>query len=265
MKTFSVLTYNLCLGLKGNTFWDAYNSTYRVFHGRKDPQEILAKVNFEDLFARLKELRPDIVVLNEILDDLTSPQLISFLKGQGFTSVFIGHSGHHKKPICVSTLVATKETAQQLPDALTFPPTTVAGTGGGAVTLEIPALGLCLVGFHLAFKKEYIGHHIAELDAFYERIKDVYPALLFVGDLNRSPEFYKKRSRFGKEMQHAISERTFPSFFPFYKPFSFLSENILIGAVDNIFYRGNLRVRDTKVIKGRSDHKMAYVTFELRE
>ncbi|MBU1151963.1 endonuclease/exonuclease/phosphatase family protein [Patescibacteria group bacterium] len=254
-ETIKLLTYNTCYGLKSNTLISAYNSTYRVVHARKDPEEISQKSDFSEVFDMIKEHSPNIVVLNEIFDDLQTKPVLEELEKMGFKYNFVGNSGHHTKPLIVSTVLASKLPCENTNIHFTFPEG-LPGSGGGAVGVYFKEMDLFLLGFHIACVQKHLVPQLKEIDDFYERIKSKYKNIILTGDFNREYEFYKKRSAALKEFNFVKEKRTFPSFFPIYKPFSFLSPNLVVGQVDNIFYKGDIKVLNSKVLDGkRSDHK----------
>ncbi len=261
-----ILTYNTCYGLKANTVLDAYNATWRVVHTRKDPEEIAAKSDFSEVYEMVQEEDPNIVVLNEIFDDLQTGPVSEELKRLGFENILVGHSGHHTKPLLVSTVVATRLSCEEivLDSHFTFPEG-VPGTGGGAVGAYFEDLDLFLMGFHIAYTQGTLLSQLEEVDAFYEGIRGRYRNIIFTGDFNRDYAFYQKHSSALRDFDYAKGDsRTFPSFFPIYKPFRFLSPDLVMGQVDNVFYRGNMEVVDTKVIHGkRSDHRPIVAEFKI--
>lgn len=125
----------------------------------------------------------------------------------------------------------------------------------GAVLIEFPNLNCALFGVHVAFKNEYIQRHKIELDVLYKNLKEKYTQIIFAGDFNRDATFYNDTS-FGNEMRSTKTERTFPSFFPFYQPLSLFSKDIVSGAIDTVYATGQVEIVDSEVIKSRSDHKM---------
>jgi endonuclease/exonuclease/phosphatase family metal-dependent hydrolase len=257
MKTFKIATYNTCFGMKSNSAWSAYNTTWNIIHGGKPVNFLEKRINFSSLFDVLEKVNPDVLVLNEIFDDLMTIPLKEKLNKLGYTFFYIGNSGHHEKPLCISTILVTKIESRVIKNPLTFAKGKP-GSGGGAIAVFIPSLNVYILGCHLAFKKKYIDEQILQIDKFYKNLKNSNSTIILVGDFNRSPDFLKKKSEFGKEMKSAITETTFPSFFPFYKPLVFLSDNIIIGPVDNVYYN-NATAGSTKVIGLLSDHKMAIV------
>jgi hypothetical protein len=264
-KELSILTYNTCYGLKANTLFDAYNATWRIVHKRKDPKEISAKSDFEGAFQMINDLSPDILILNEIFDDLQTIPVKKKLCEMGYCNVFIGDSGHHDKPICVSTLIATKEKCCKLNIKFIDFPKGIPGTGGGAVSVEFKDLNLFVLGCHVACMENCLQNQLPEMDIFFESIKNKYSNIIFAGDFNRNAKFYMNNSEFIKNMNYVKSKRTFPSFFPWYKPFKIFSKNIISGQIDNIFYKGNIEILNNKVIKGRSDHKALFVKLKIGE
>lgn len=247
--------------MKSNTAWSAYNTTWNVVHGKKSVDFLEKRINLVSFFSVLEKVNPDVLVLNEIFDDLVLIPLKEGLHKIGYEFIHIGNSGHHEKPLCISTIVATKLFSRVIPNPLVFAKGQP-GSGGGAVAIEIPEFHTYVLGCHLAFKKEYINDQILQLDNFYEDFKNSDSTLLFVGDFNRTPDFFERKSKFGKEMKRAIKKRTFPSFFPFYKPFAFLSDTIIVGPVDNMYYK-NAEVMSTEVVSLLSDHKMAVAEFKI--
>jgi endonuclease/exonuclease/phosphatase family metal-dependent hydrolase len=262
-KNLSVLTYNVCYGLKANTTLRAYNSTFRVVHKRKDPKEISAKSDFNEVFDLVKELSPDIVVLNEIFRDLQTHLVTDGFRHLGYDNIFIGDSGHHEVPLRVSTMVASKYKAKQIENKFRFPEG-LPGTGGGAVSLCFEELELCLLGVHTACFEKYLPDHLQNLEDFYSEFSKKYRNLIIVGDLNREAKFYRDNTNFMKEMNAVSAGRTFPSFFPWYNPFKPLYKNLLSGQIDNLFYKGDISVIESKVIDGkRSDHKPLFVRMKI--
>ena len=260
-----ILTYNTCFGLRANTLIDAYNATWRVVHKRKDSEEINRKSDFSEVFDIINKEKPDLIILNEIFDNLQTEPLIRELRKAGYKNTFIGNSGHHTNHLIVSTVVASRFDCKKVDLNLTFPGG-IPGTGGGAAGIFIKELDLFLVGLHIAYREDTLLMQLKEIDQLFIRIKDKYKNIIFAGDFNREYKFYRKKSKMFREFDFIKDKRTFPSFFPFYKPLKYLFKNLVIGQVDNIFYKGNIKTISSKVIDDkRSDHKPFLVTIEIKK
>lgn len=264
-RSVKILTYNTCYGLKANTLLDAHNATWRVVHKRKNPEEISKKSDFSQVFEIIKKENPSVVVLNEIFDNLQTRPVFKELKRLGLNNIFIGNSGHHATPLTVSTVIATTHDCEHVKTDITFPKG-IPGTGGGAVGVYIKEVDLFLLGLHIAYTQDVLSSQLKELDDFYLKIKDKYKNIIFAGDLNREYDFYKKFYPIFKDFSFVKGRRTFPSFFPVYAPFRFLSKNLVMGQVDNIFYKGNISVTNSEVIDGkRSDHKPLVASLRIKD
>lgn len=260
-----ILTYNTCYGLKANTLLDAYNATWRVVHKRKNPEEIREKSDFGELYRLIEKVSPDIIVLNEIFDDLQTGPVIQHLKEMGYGYTFIGRSGHHKAPLVVSTVIATKMPCTEVRPKITFP-NGIPGTGGGAIGVYLEAQNTLVYGVHLAYIQDTLLAQLQDMEGFLQNDSSNYKNIILAGDFNREYNFYAKRSMVFKKFKYVKTSRTFPSFFPWYKLLTFFFKNIIAGSVDNIFYKGDITVSNAEVInKQRSDHKPVIATLEISD
>lgn len=152
----------------------------------------------------LENFDPDILVLNEVMPDI-SDQVLNTLEKEDYHLV-IGKTDHHPYPIARTTLIASKYDGQEFPFSIP------GNAGGGAVGFEIPELKTIVLAPHpSAFSSKIRREQLFHVKEVVQRLMSEKPdhEILVVGDFNTDGD--EIDSIFSELPLVRFSHPTFPS------------------------------------------------------
>ena len=269
-----ILTANVAFGLKrmDNVFVNIFN--HLVFHGwsmitffttpkslRKHKNHLNLKRIFyvrkhsdlKSIIDLLDKEQPDVLMLNEVIEQLFSSELEKELRLLGYKSFSLGHSKHYADAT-VSSLVASKIEGEAV--KIKFPEESHVSGGGGIAALRLSEHKITVANVHMCSTK-FSWLYSAEVKAIAKFISEEKFAgreVVIGGDWNASTSFLNKYASFFKlNLQSAESDLpSCPTFLPKLKP------------LDHIFVPHGWKATKVKTVSFGSDHLAISVCVEKK-
>lgn len=204
----------------------------------------------KDVFSLVAEIDPKILCLNEILLSIHGAELTNELKDMGYVSIVEGKTTHHKHPLEIGSILASKYNCEDLNFQLPFGDRT--GGGGGSGALYIPDLNLTAVGVHLGVRPKYRREHISVLVGLIRQQMGIGRHIAILGDFNKE---FSGNNLFVDEL--GLRDYTLPSY-PAHGSGTHFQRKF-----DHIFLDPGINVGDIQRRRGLSDHFLLYCS--LRE
>lgn len=245
-------TYNMMFGMYGRL--GLLNVLGHLsFHGLKSPFLTRLFSRFNRKTAEIiGGLGADVISLQEVLGTLRKDKLIKDLRAQGFRYFCWGPANHHDFPLDIGTLIASKKKFKKINFKLVQ--ASRPGGGGGGCAIYLERNNLIVLAVHLGLRKKLLVEQIAQISNFITRQKGLGKKVILLGDFNiEEAELNKNPSFKSLELCGANTQKTCPLILEI-SPFKF-------KCVDNIFFSKGLKLKDSEVFNGKSDHRGAWAEF----
>lgn len=245
-------TYNMMFGMYGRE--GVINGLGHLsFHGLHS--KFLTKI-FSRLNAKTVELvggwDADFVSLNEVLGTLKKGEIIEGLKEEGFGYFCWGAAAHHDKPLDLGTLFASKYKFEEL--NFTLPQKNHMGGGGGACAVFVEEKNLSILALHLGRDRELQEKQVEKISLFVREQSKKKRKVVLMGDFNL-------------EVNELVGFEDFKSLNLSVVNYKDTAPNIdevklfYFEGWDNIFYKGSLKLKNSGIVDGLSDHKVVWADF----
>lgn len=227
--------------LRGRTLGGLFD--YTMTYSERQVAFLTAKSDLTNLYRLLEREQPDIVIVNELLQELHKEKFEKYLTEKQFTTIAWGRA-LHAPGMTVSTIVASK-----LPStSFAFDVHQVAeiSGGGGFAGIRLTDSPISIIGGHFTNSRRTLSR---------EQISDVGKAadveiqngrmVVIVGDFNETQGCIRRVQNFqALDLASVSQEKTFPTFLP--KSFR--------RDLDHIFVSKGIKVLNARTIPFGSDH-----------
>lgn len=266
-----ILTANIAFGLPDMDRFPKNIRSHIAFHGLATVSHLVKserlaafaqkrRVSFlqrhgslEAVFALVEGMRPDILVLNELIWEVYKEPVEKHLREQGFIS-FAWDAAHNWQGTRLTTLIAARSAGTPIPCAI--PRLPLHGGGATMAGLRLDTERISIFGVHPTYKVPQLWKHqiraIAEA-AHAERVRG--NSLVLAGDWNEEESAIFEDEEFKKLRVKSVDAgktRTCPTFFP----------PRWRKSLDHIFVPDTWNIEDTEAIAFGSDHLA--ITTEVR-
>lgn len=246
-------TYNTMFGMNGRSI--ILNGLGHIsYHGLESKKltNLFSKYNEKNV-ELMGKINADAIVLNEVLGSLKKDEIIKELEKHNYTSFCFNPTIHHKKPLDLGLLIASKDKFQEL--SFEFPMEPRFGGGGGACAVYFKEKNLTLLGVHLGIRENLIEKQLKEISLFLKKEKEKGRKIILMGDFNMEEKELKENRYFNElGLKGANKENTCSN--------TNLIKILYSKVSDNIFYDSSFKKINSGVSEGYSDHKLVWANLK---
>jgi endonuclease/exonuclease/phosphatase family metal-dependent hydrolase len=206
-----------------------------------DPDYIRRHTDLRPVYDLIDAAKPDVIVLNEVLQEMHGEELTAYLRDRGFDNIAWG-AGLHYPETHISTVVATKW--DSTPIACEMPHLPCMGGGAGSAGMRVEDISM--LGAHLGNGiPDLVESQLAYLAEVAAREEADGQKVMLAGDFNIPAHSKAAREAFRKlDLAAADGDNfpTCPTFLPFHTP------------LDHVFLPSTIRIKNLQTYFFGSDH-----------